>query len=185
MRWLRASLGILLFTVVAGCATPYGTEGLTGGYSEKQLEPDTWRITFSGNGFTTRETAQTFWLYRSAELAIQNGYDGFQILSDMQFVSYDRDNEGIKPILVHGGGGGGGFVFIPMDGPPKPVIEGDVKFLKKPITASPPKVFDAVALKAELEPLVKGKLCEGNVCAHVHHYLIPNDNAQPAPVKGA
>jgi hypothetical protein len=46
--------------------------------------------------------------------------------------------------------------------------------IKKPFMSKPPTVFDAVALKAKLEPLVKGGLCEGNVCPHVHTYLMPD-----------
>src|SRR5262249_23098684 len=39
-----------------------------------------------GNGYTTRESVQVYWLYRCAELAIEKGFTGFEILSDMQFV---------------------------------------------------------------------------------------------------
>src|SRR6267154_1998047 len=100
---------------LTGCATEYQSRNLSGGYREEQSGPDTWFIGFSGNGYTTRETVQTFWLYRAAEL-----------------------------------------------------------MLKKPFAANPPRIFDAQALKNELDPIVKGKLCsDGNVCPHVHGYLRP------------
>ena len=35
-------------------------------------------------------------------------------------------------------------------------------------------VFDAAVLKARLAPIVKLGLCEGNVCPHVHSYLMPD-----------
>jgi hypothetical protein len=74
--------------------------------------------------------------------------------------------------LAHGGGvvvfyGGGGGV-------PKPGIEGDVHFLAGPIEPAPPKVFNAKALLAQLEPILKDReKCGGNVCPHVHEYLLP------------
>ncbi|WP_156163411.1 MULTISPECIES: hypothetical protein [unclassified Bradyrhizobium] len=40
--------------------------------------------------------------------------------------------------------------------------------------AAPPKVFNAKALIAQLEPLIKAERCNlGNVCPHVHEYLLP------------
>lgn len=174
---------VTIFCVVAmlgltGCLGPtkYADEGWTGGYKQTEIEPGIWRVSFFGNGFTTPETVQTFWLYRCAELALQNGADGFEVVSDIHLASLKRTPDG-EPLLVpvHGGGGGG-YVYIPMYVPdtPKPSLEGDIRLLKRPFDAKPPKVFDASALHVLLDPLVKGKLCDGNVCPHVHRYLWPS-----------
>jgi len=49
--------------------------------------------------------------------------------------------------------------------------------LKKPFTAHPPKVFDAVALRNALEAVVNDKKCGGgNICPHDHSYLQPASN---------
>jgi hypothetical protein len=46
--------------------------------------------------------------------------------------------------------------------------------LPAPIEAAPPKVFNAKAPLAQLDPIVKGtEQCHGNVCPHVHEYLLP------------
>ena len=81
---------------LASCATPYAQQGFTGGFDVQELRPDVFRVSFQGNGYTTRETVQVYWLYRCAQLAIERGFNGFEILSDMKFsvrrpLSYDRD----------------------------------------------------------------------------------------------
>jgi hypothetical protein len=65
---------------------------------------------------------------------------------------------------------------------PKPYLEADVRFLRQPFEAKPPKVFDANALKRTLEPLVNGPKCsENNICPHVHRYLFPEGTLPPPP----
>src|ERR1700743_3420345 len=71
---------------LAACATAYQQDSITGGFDAKELRPDVYRVSFQGNGFTTRETVQTYWLNRCAELGIEKGFAGFEILTDMRFV---------------------------------------------------------------------------------------------------
>jgi hypothetical protein len=66
------------------CATPYQDYGVLGGLDAKGLTPVIYRVSFQGNGFATRESVQVYWLNRCAELAIEKGYAGFEVLSDMQ-----------------------------------------------------------------------------------------------------
>ncbi|WP_433995263.1 CC0125/CC1285 family lipoprotein [Bradyrhizobium manausense] len=72
--------------ILVSCSTPYQQSGFTGGADVKELRPDVYRVTFQGNGYTTRESVQVYWLYRSAQLAVEKGFAGFEILSDIQFV---------------------------------------------------------------------------------------------------
>lgn len=72
---------IMLAVALAGCSTGYGPSGLTGGYEETQIAPNVWRVSFTGNGFTTPEQTQDFALLRSAELAAKNGYRYFAFAS--------------------------------------------------------------------------------------------------------
>ncbi len=51
-----------------------------GGYSEQQLEPNRWRVTFSGNSLTDRRTVENYLLYRSAELTLSQGFDWFSTI---------------------------------------------------------------------------------------------------------
>jgi len=64
---------------LAACATatPYGPSDGRYGYSEQRIESDRYRVSFSGNSSTSRETVETFLLYRAAELTVENGYDHF------------------------------------------------------------------------------------------------------------
>lgn len=165
----------LSLIVLCGCATPYAPEGPTGGYSETELEPGIWRVQFLGNIRVNRETVQTYWLYRAAELTLQKGFDGFEIISPIQLASKAAESSDQTARAIPAAA-----VFNPVPLPsydanplPIPVIIADIRLLKKPFDVAPAKIFDAGALKAELDPHVKGKLCDGNVCPHVHHYLMP------------
>lgn len=205
---------LMLATAVAvlvSCSTPYQDQGFTGGSDVKELRPDVFRVSFQGNGYTTRESVQVYWLYRSAQLAVEKGFAGFEILSDIQFVMRrpPADDRGARlavavpslrtqipvtpqeaadfklwdhrdlavlsdePVRLARGGG----VFIYSGGgavAPKPGLEADIHFLPAPVVPAPPKVFDAKALIAQLEPLIKAERCNlGNVCPHVHEYLLP------------
>jgi len=80
----KALLLLCLIVVVAygsGCATPYAKQSLMGGYSETQLSPNIFTVTFKGNGYTTRERASDFSLLRCAEIAVENVYSYFIIIN--------------------------------------------------------------------------------------------------------
>jgi hypothetical protein len=69
--------------LLAGCAgMEYsGADNMWGlGFSETQLAPDAWRVTFKGHNITTAK-ATDFALLRSAELCLQAGYTHFVITS--------------------------------------------------------------------------------------------------------
>ena len=79
---------------LAACttATPYqpiGTRGASGGYASQQIEDNRYRVSFAGNQFTSRERVENYLLYRAAELAVQQGYNGFTIVQR----ATDRDVE--------------------------------------------------------------------------------------------
>jgi hypothetical protein len=65
-------------------ATPYQPnipgQAVKGGYSEIRLEADRYRVTFSGNSLTSRETVEGSLLFRAAELTVSQGYDWFSIV---------------------------------------------------------------------------------------------------------
>jgi len=176
---IKALVTGLAVLVVASCSTPYQSSGFTGGFDQKELEPGIWRIEFGGNGFTTAETVQTYWLYRVSQLTLEKGYEGFEILSNINLAGGPREANQLAA---------GAPIFIPIytgGVSNKPLITADVRMLKRPFEPKAPKVFDAAALKATLEPLVSGTKCDmGNVCAHVHRYLFPNEGAA-APTSSA
>src|SRR3569832_757783 len=91
--FLRALMLAAATAVLTSCATPYQQSGLTGGAEVIELRPDVYRVAFRGNGYTTRETVQVYWLNRCAELAVEKGLAGFEILSDVRFVMRQRPTE--------------------------------------------------------------------------------------------
>lgn len=82
-RFLLAAAAVSALAL-AGCetATPYqplnapGTHA-SGGYSDQQIEPNRWTVSFSGNDLTSRQTVERYLLYRAAELTLAQGYDWF------------------------------------------------------------------------------------------------------------
>lgn len=73
----RSVLGLAAAFTLASCATGYHKTGITGGYSETQLAPDIFRVSFSGNGFSSKQRAQDLVLLRAAELTLNHGYSYF------------------------------------------------------------------------------------------------------------
>ena len=77
--------------MVAGCATETTYRPATGsgfyrtGYSDQQLEPGRFIVSFAGNTVTSRDTVERYLLFRAAELTLANGYD--------YFVMADRDTQ--------------------------------------------------------------------------------------------
>ena len=78
---VKVLIGAAAMAVLAACATstPYGPMDGRYGYSEQRIETDRYRVVFSGNSSTPRETVETFLLYRAAELTRDNGYDYFTV----------------------------------------------------------------------------------------------------------
>lgn len=80
MKSRNKGLVLLAFTVlfVSGCGTSYNpsTSAVV-----TPLNSDTFRINTRGNAFTDLSTTQDYALLRASELALQNGYRYFIILS--------------------------------------------------------------------------------------------------------
>jgi hypothetical protein len=77
----------LLAETLAGCAggpTPYqplaAHSPIAGGYSDTRLAADRYTVTFAGNSFTSRETVESYLLFRAAELTVAQGYDWFAVV---------------------------------------------------------------------------------------------------------
>ncbi len=84
---MRALALFALAIGLAGCmaGTPYKPADDRYGFRETKIEDDRYRVTFAGNNSTSRETVETYLLYRAAELTVDNGADYFRIA--------DRDTE--------------------------------------------------------------------------------------------
>ena len=77
----RSAIFALGLGLLAGCMEPtsYGprTQGTRTGYTDRALTQTRYRVTFTGNSATPRETVETYLLLRAAEVARAAGYDSF------------------------------------------------------------------------------------------------------------
>jgi len=94
--------------LVAGCATETTYRPATGqgfqrtGYSDRQIEPNRFLVSFAGNSVTSRDTVERYLFFRAAELTLQQGFD--------YFVMADRDtNLQSRTYTTPGVGGGFGY----------------------------------------------------------------------------
>ncbi|MBK8072879.1 MAG: hypothetical protein IPK34_13065 [Ramlibacter sp.] len=76
---LRLSGLLAASLALCACVTPYQPSGMTGGYRDSIVAPDTLRVSFGGNGYTSRETVQKYFYYRCAELTHQAGHKYFAL----------------------------------------------------------------------------------------------------------
>lgn len=69
--------------------TPYERAGPFDetGYDSERVGTDTYRVSFEGNDVTSRQTVETYLLYRAAQVTQNTGHDYFR------FVSRDTDEE--------------------------------------------------------------------------------------------
>ena len=80
MKALLAHLAIIV-GLLTGCATGYQEAGTwTGGFTDVQLNESMFKVSFSGNEFTSMERAEDLVLLRSAELALAHGFRYFLIV---------------------------------------------------------------------------------------------------------
>jgi hypothetical protein len=69
--------------LLGACATQtaYAPRDQSGyGFAETRIEPNRFRVSFSGNSMTSQETVEKYMLYRSAELTLQQGFDWFEVV---------------------------------------------------------------------------------------------------------
>ncbi len=84
-KFVAKGLALLLPLLLVACATatPYQPnlpgQSVSGGYSEKYLGQNRYRVWFAGNTLTSRDTVEGYLLYRAAELTAQSDYDWFRI----------------------------------------------------------------------------------------------------------
>ena len=138
-----AAVGLAI--ALAGCATGYHPQGFSGGYSELQLNADTFKIIVSGNGYTSKERAQNIAVLRACELTLEHGGERFVLLAGNVSHQYagttDLTATRIGNTLIFGGGDAifkpGGEIVIRI------VRLGDPAY---------PSAFDAKLIADQLRP---------------------------------
>ncbi len=103
---IRITAVVGLTVLLAACAgagpTPYvpaGSADVAGGYSQQRIEEGRWRVSFAGNSVTSRDTVESYLLYRAAELTLEQGGDHFVVVErslDAQ-TTYVADYDPLTP----------------------------------------------------------------------------------------
>ena len=82
-RWRSLVAPVAAALALAACATatPYQPlRGSGGGFAEQRIEQNRYRVSFTGNEYTSRQRVENYLLFRAAELTLANGYDTFTIV---------------------------------------------------------------------------------------------------------
>ena len=80
-------LSLMLFVLVMqGCATGYRPKGMFGGYEDKLVGENLYEVRFYGNLHTSADRTQKYLLYRCAEVALENNFDSFIIITDQSYL---------------------------------------------------------------------------------------------------
>jgi len=74
-----------LLLLFMGCATTYGPKATMGGYSEIQMDENSFEVTFEGNQHNTADEIRTYLTYRCSELTLEKGFSHFLIMEDLSF----------------------------------------------------------------------------------------------------
>lgn len=59
--------------LICSCATHYNSLGFRGGYSDLKIDSDTYEVEFVGNGYTSQNLIERYFLFRCSEITIENG----------------------------------------------------------------------------------------------------------------
>jgi hypothetical protein len=110
-----AALALAAGLAACATATPYQPAvrgaAVSGGFSDMRVADNRFRVTFSGNTLTKRETVERYLLFRAAELTSQTGYDWFELVDKQTdrdqrtYVEPDPLSRGFGPGFGYGGFG--------------------------------------------------------------------------------
>ena len=154
--WLTALVALL-----AGCASGpvYRPAAEPGdyGYRDTMLTAHHYRVSFSGDDGTARETVENFALFRAADLALSHGYDRFRVVS--QQTSPITENTDYGPTASVGYGWGYPFwgtgIGYSTGSVSRTRYESVLQIQVGPdVPAQGPDIYDARQIKQNLSPEV-------------------------------
>jgi hypothetical protein len=165
---LAAVSGLMLTLIIplAACMAPAAyvprRPGATTGYTDRELAPGRFRVTFTGNSVTARETVENYLLLRAAEVTLAAG--------GTHFIFDDRDTRARTTLHAdpafygHGTWGAGSWGFRPSwgysaFGPPLMISQttryeayAEIVVLKPGQEGSENRAVDARAIVSHLGP---------------------------------
>lgn len=152
---------LFIFSFV-GCATATPYQAQSGkdeyGYQDLKIDDNKYRIVFRGNSVTSRETVETYLLYRAAELTLENKFDYFVVREQQVDVKSDYFANG--PMYgMYGGMGRRRYPYYAMG-----------YSWSGPSTVSSQDRYRAIAYIA----MFKGKVPDGKEDAYNAHEVLKN-----------
>lgn len=166
----------LAFAVLAGCASPapYAPRapGQTTGYTDQEITANRYRVSFTGNSVTPRQTVEDYLMLRAAEVSLAAGADHFvfdtrKVQAHPHVTVFDDSfgYGGFAPGIYNRGFYGPGYWRFrprwgyPGFGPPVDVIVttnyeayAEIVLLKPDQVAKEPRAIDAREVVAHLGP---------------------------------
>lgn len=109
-RFGHVALATGLLLALGGCATPYKSLGLGGGYQDSNGPGHLERVDFAGNGYSDPEKMKVFALYRAAETAQARKKEFFVMYDSLISAARDRPSE--MPRVGTIGGFPWAFAFV-------------------------------------------------------------------------
>lgn len=127
------------------------------GYTEQQIDPATWRVQFSGNLATSRETVEDYLLYRAAEIMRMGGYDRFLLLEKEIEADVTYNGVGFQPSFGVGFGSSynyGVFGSVPATYAPQTRYKGTALVRVYSAGQSGGPIFSAGELIKQIRPRI-------------------------------
>ncbi len=160
MRRLTTVLAMVGTLGCGACGEPTPYQPAVGGHGfvEQALEENRYRVSFSGNRLTSRDTVENYLLYRAAEITVDEGFDHFLVV--------ERDTErhtvyfpsvpvaGSFGIGVYGadGGGFGGFASGGARSSDRYTSYANIVMRPGPKSDGDPDAYDARSVLQRLAP---------------------------------
>ncbi|WP_340108648.1 CC0125/CC1285 family lipoprotein [Pikeienuella sp. HZG-20] len=159
---MLCAAGAAVSLMACAAPTPYepAAPGVVGaeGFSEMELEPGRYRVTFTGNSVTSREEVETGVLLRAAEVTLAAGGDWFQVVREDTETDTQRVTVGAGPYPY--GVYGRRFGFSTFDTFETREIKryqtiAEIMVMTGEKPAGAPEAYDARAVVAALGPRVR------------------------------
>lgn len=162
MRPLK-TLVLVASLALTACSTIYGPKGLTGGFTDQQVDNSTYLVTFAGNGKTSSDMVWNYWIYRCAEITRQKGFTAFHIapaetrggMSSGYWATDMTGRSDRQPSMttVAGKGGTTYYYYVPGSTVTTYRASGTVRMFSRPYPAGA-YLLDAEKILATLKPFV-------------------------------
>jgi hypothetical protein len=181
MRTPISLIALSAACLLAGCATAYQPDGVSGGYSDKVLAGNTVQVTFRGNRLTSAEMVHSFLLRRCAEVTLQDGYNYFVLAHEEDPNEGNTDAFGSKVSTA--------TIEMYQGRPQGDARAYDASSLLREVLAQegeseePPPVAVATSANPEMPPPIPGAGQPSNIAANgnaasssASHLLLANPN---------